>query len=122
MDKEGMNQYFETYSTDFNRAIDTYYTDDIDFEYPGGKYNGKDAVKAYFGKVHEKFNEILRPIHLIMEGDKVAAEVEAELQALIDFPDFGGKPFNKGESQFTTYGIFYGLRDDKICRVKIYRP
>ncbi len=122
MDRESIKKYFETYSTEFEKAVDTYYTDDIDFEYPGGKYNGKDAVKAYFGKVHQKFNEILRPIQLIIDGDKVAAEVEAELQALIDFPDFGGKPFNKGESQFTTYGIFYDLRGDKICRVKIYRP
>ncbi len=122
MDKERMKKYFETYNTDFEKAVDTFYTDDIDFEYPGGKYNGKEAVKAYFGKVQEKFKETLRPIHLMIEGDKVAAEVEAELQALIDFPDFGGKPFNKGESQFTTYGIFYDLRDDKICKVKIYRP
>lgn len=122
MNKEEFKKYFETYSTDFNQAIDTYYTDDIDFEYPGGKFQGKEAVRAYFAQVHEKFNEILRPVHLIIEGEKVAGEVEAELQALIDFPDFGGKPFNKGESQFTTYGIFYDLRDGKICRVKIYRP
>lgn len=122
MDKAGMNVYFETYSTDFNRAIDTYYTDDIDFEYPGGKYQGKEAVRAYFDRLHQKFNEILKPISVLIDGDKVAAEVEAELQALIDFPDFGGKPFNKGESQFTVYGIFYDLREDKICRVKIYRP
>lgn len=122
MDKAAMQQYFETYSTDFQRAIDTYYTDDIDFEYPGGKLDGKEAVRAYFERVHQKFNEILRPVDLIIEGNKVAAEVEAELQALIDFPDFGGKPFNKGESQYTTYGIFYRLQDDRICRVKIYRP
>ncbi len=122
MDKDGINKYFETYSSDFDQAIDTYYTDDIDFEYPGGKFQGKEAVRGYFAKVHQKFNEILRPVNLLIEGNRVAAEVEAELQALIDFPDFGGKPFNKGESQFTTYGIFYDLRDDKICRVKIYRP
>jgi len=122
MDNERMGKYFEDYNTDFNVAIDTFYTDDIDFEFPGGKFNGKEAVRVYFDKLHQKFNEILRPVYLMFEGDRIAGEVEAELQALIDFPDFGGKPFNKGESQFTTYGIFYGLRDDKICRVKIYRP
>ena len=70
MDREGMNKYSETYSTNFDQAIDTYYTDDVDFEYPGGKYNGKEAVRTYFGKVHEKFNEILRPVHLMIDGDK----------------------------------------------------
>ena len=44
MDKERMAKYFEAYNTDFNQAIDTFYTDDIDFEFPGGKFNGKEAV------------------------------------------------------------------------------
>jgi len=122
MDREDMNRYFELYNTEYEKAVETFYTDDIDFEYPGGRYNGRSAVREYFQRVHRKFNEYLRPVHMVFEGDHAAAEVEAELQALIDFPDFGGKPFNKGESQFTTYGIFYSFRGERICRVRIYRP
>ena len=122
MDRETMNKYFEIYSTDYEDAVSTYYTDDIVFEYAGNKYSGKEAVLNYFKSIRDNFNETLVPAYILIEADRVAAEVNAELRAVRDLPDFWGRSFRKGDSLTMTFGIFYHTRQNQIDSVRIYRP
>jgi len=122
MERERLERYFQVYSTDYEKAVADYYTDDIVFEYAGRRYSGKAEVLDYFRSIRVNFQETLRPVDIILEADRAAAEVDAELVAVRDLPEFWGRPFRQGEAVRMTFGIFYRFREGRISRVRIYRP
>ncbi|MBT4512492.1 MAG: SnoaL-like domain-containing protein [Chloroflexi bacterium] len=123
--EEAMNAYFELYSSgDYEKTVDTYYTDDIVFEFPGGKYVGKEAVLNYFVKLHDGLKEIMKPRSLLIGSDRIAAELEITFEAEKDAPHFLGKDktLKAGQSFTAINSVFYDIQDEKIRHVKIYRP
>ena len=121
MNRDEMLEYFKLYTEDFEKAVERYYTEDIVFANPDNVFNGRQAILEHFRIVRDGIKEIFTPLNIVMEGDKIAAELDIELLATRDKPDFAAGPLKEGESIHRTVGAFYHLRDNKICRVNVYR-
>ena len=109
MNRDEMLEYFELYTEDFEKAVERYYTEDIVFANPDSVFNGREAILEHFRIVRDGIKEIFTPLNIVMEGDNIAAELDIELLATRDKPDFAAGPLKEGESIHRTVGAFYHL-------------
>ncbi len=121
MNRDEMQEYFKLYTEDFEKAVELYYAEDIVFENPDNIWNGRQAILEHFRVVRDGIKEIFTPINIVIEGDRIAAEIDVELLATKDKPDFAAGPLKQGESVYRRVGVFYRIRDGKICNVNAYR-
>ena len=121
MNRDEMLEYFKLYTEDFEKAVALYYAEDIVFENPDNTFVGRQAILDHFRVVRDGIKEIFTPLNIVIEGNKIAAEIDVELLATKDKPDFATGPLKKGESIHRRVGVFYHLRDDRICKVNVYR-
>jgi ketosteroid isomerase-like protein len=115
----------EAYYKDFNASnsgevLSAYYSDDVIFEYQDVKISGKSAVISYLDEAWQAVRETLKSFNIIVDGDKVAVEVDDEIEAKIDLPEFLGQPLKAGESINAKFSIFYDIRNGKICHIRLY--
>ena len=121
MNRDEMLEYFKLYTDDFEKAVDLYYAEDIVFENPDNTFNGRQAILEHFRVVRDGIREIFTPLNIVMEGDRIAAEIDIELLATKDKPDFAAGSLKEGESIHRRVGVFYHLREGRICKVGVYR-
>jgi len=121
MNRDEMQEYFKLYTEDFEKAVDLYYAEDIVFENPDNIFNGRQAILDHFRVVRDGIKEIFTPLNIVIENDRIAAEIDVELLATKDKPDFPAGPLKEGDSLHRRVGVFYHIRDGKICNVNVYR-
>jgi ketosteroid isomerase-like protein len=126
MTKEKMEEYFRSFNAaGSTKTLSTYYTEDAVFKTPWGKVvSGLDNIIKYMdeGAHHgDKIKESLTAKKILIDGDGVAVELETELEALDDVPDYHlGPSFKKGEIIRWRLSAFYKIRDGKIADVQVY--
>lgn len=118
--RETWEKYIKAFADNYENAIVTFYTEDVLFETPKNRFEGRQAFINYLNATRQGIREILTPINVFSDENRLAAELDAELQAYDDAPDFAEKPLRKGESIRKRVSAFYDFKDGKICRVKIY--
>ena len=120
MDNERMKVYYETYNRSIDEAISTFYTDDAVFEYQDLTLNGKEALLNHFAEFQQAIKETMTPQNIVIDGDRVAVEVDSRMKVKIDLPDFLGKSRKAGELITGKFSAFYSIRENKICNIRIY--
>ena len=122
MNKEKFFQYIKDFNEgDYRHFILSYFTEDAIFENPEVRHEGRENIIRYFIKSHKGVHEVLRVKNILIDGNRIAAELEAELQVTVDRPDHHIRPVKKGETLLLTISAFYDLKDFKICHIRIYR-
>jgi hypothetical protein len=122
VNKENFLQYIKDFNKgDYRQFILSYFTEDAIFENPELRYEGRENIIHYFIKSHKGVNEVLRVKNILIDGNRIAAELEAELQVTADRPDHHIRPVKNGDTLLLTISAFYDLKDSKICHVRIYR-
>jgi len=120
MKRERINEYYKTYAKEDLNAVSPFYSDDVVFEFQGQTYNGKEVVFAWFKELQQTFHEVINPLEIVIDGDKVAIEIESEFEARVDLPDFHGKALTKGDKTKIRFAVFYDTRDDQFCHIRLY--
>lgn len=120
MKREKIMEYYETYAAEDLDAVSPFYSDDVVFEFQGEKYDGKEAVFAWFRELQQTFHEVINPLNIVIDGDNVAIEIESEFEARVDLPDFHGNALTKGDKIKIRFAVFYDTRDDQFCRIRLY--
>ncbi len=120
MNKERMEAYYATYNRSVDEALLTFYTDDAVFEYQDLKLDGKEAILNHFAALQQAVKEIMTPTSILVDGDKVAVEVENIFEAKVDLPDFLGRSLKAGESFTGKFSGFYDTQGDRICHIRLY--
>ena len=122
MNKEKMMQYFADYNSgDYKKAISTHYTQDAVFESPDYRFIGQESIIAFLTESHKGLSEVLRVLNILIDDDKVAAELEGDIQATEDKPNFHIRPLKEGDSFLLKMSAFYDIKDGKISHIRIYR-
>jgi len=122
MNKEKFLQYIKDFNEgDYRHFILSYFTEDAIFENPEVRHEGRENIIRYFIKSHKGVNEVLRAKNILTDGNRIAAELEAELQFTADRPDHHIRPVKKGDRLLLTISAFYDLEDSKIRHIRIYR-
>ena len=120
MDRDGMEAYYRAFNSGDHSALADYYSEDLVFEYRNMKLEGREAVLEHFAGLQQGFTEKIRPISILVDGDRVAVEMEDTFTAKVDLPDFLGQSLKQGESIAARFSGFYDSRDNKICRIRLY--
>ena len=120
MDRERMEAYYRAFNSGDHEALTDYYAEDMVFEYRDVTLQGREVVLNHFGELRHVLTERIRPRNILVDGSRVAVEVEDTFTAKVDLPDFLGQPLREGESITVRYGCFYDTRDDGICHVRLY--
>ena len=76
MNKKKMMEYYKTYNKSVDEALATFYTDDAVFEYQDVRLNGKKEIVNHFAEIQKAVKEVMKPLNILIAGDKVAVEVE----------------------------------------------
>jgi hypothetical protein len=122
--KKKIMDYFEDYgSGDYEKTVSTHYSEDAIFESDRGRFVGREDLIKDFEASHAggAIEEKLRPTNILIDGDSVAVELDAELFLTEDVPDFRYGPGKKGDSIVIKFGVFYEIRDGKIAHATLFR-
>ena len=120
VDKKWMKAYYETYNRSITEAISKYYTDDAVFAFQDLTLNGRDAILNHFDGFQKAIKETMTPSNIVIDGDRVAVEVDSRMEVKADLPDFLGSPRRAGELIRGKFSAFYDIRDSKISSIRIY--
>ena len=124
MTESELSEYFALYNSgQFETAVAAHYTQDAVFEMPGDEpdhVGSNEILKWFQERGTSGYTEKLRPVNVVMNDTQIAVELIAEYHAYEDVPDFPIRPLKKGDSLSRRDGVFYDLRDGKICRVCVY--
>ena len=99
-----MEAYYRAFNSGDHNALSDCYSEDLVFEYRNMKLEGRKAVLEHFAELQQGFTEKIRPISILVDGNKVAVEMEDTFTAKVDLPDFLGQSLKQGES-VTARGI-----------------
>lgn len=122
-------KWFREYEKEFSDAkdksalFDRYYHPEATFIHPiKGAFHGKDEIVGFWnaGKNsgHAGIHEILHFKNLVIQDDKVAAEILVEWRCFADTNYLG--PHKKGDVFYGKCAAFYDRKDGKFIRVQVY--
>jgi len=115
-----MIAYYRTFNSGDHTRLADYYSEDVVFEYGDVRLQGRKVVLDYLAGLQQGFEEKIHPLSMVVDGNKIAVEVQDTFTAKVDLPDFLGRPLKQGESVTARYGGFYDTREDKICHIRLY--
>lgn len=113
---------FREYIAAFNRndfeGFGRYYAEDVIFEGRAGKFSKRADVLSFYRTVKSRMRETIT-IHDVVLGEQdIAADLETELHALVDWPDFPTGPIRAGQTIRSQNFIWYDVRDRKFVRIR----
>jgi hypothetical protein len=121
MDRGTFNEYCRQFNTSQDKScvFDRFYDPEATFEHPlKGNFKGKAAIVGFWTQGHKGIHEVLAPVNVLIDGDRIAAEFRIEWHCFEDTEYLGAR--KKGEVYYADCAAFYHLRDNKFIRAKLY--
>jgi len=121
LNKEEFYEYCKAFSTakDKRDFFDRYYHADATFEHPlKGIFRGKEEIVNFWMGGHRGIHEIIKERNLLIDEDRVAAELDIEWHCTEDTDYLGQR--KKGEVYYADCAAFYFFENKKIKKVKLY--
>lgn len=118
-------QDFRDYIAAFNRndfeGFGKYYAEDVVFEGRGRHFKNREEVLSFYREVKQRMRETITVHEVIVGPQGLAAEIETELYAFVDWPDFVTGPIKKGETILTRNFAWYDIVDGKFKHIRSAR-
>ena len=113
---------FRAYLAAFNRSdfdrLGGFYAAEVEFAGRAARLRGREAVVRFYRDVKSRVRETLT-LHGIVVGPRaIVADVETELCALADWPDFPTGPLARGETRRSQNFIWYDVAEDRFTRIR----
>ena len=113
-------RYYAAFNAMDIEAILTCLTDDVAHDInQGERETGKDAFRAFLGRMDHAYSEQLRDIIIMTSTDGARAAAEFMVHGVYKVADEGFPPAH-GQSYVLPAGGFFEIKDDKIARVSVY--
>jgi ketosteroid isomerase-like protein len=115
------DEYCDKFNSECEKAevFDLYYNPDAVFEHPlRGTFKGKKAIVEFWTAGHKGIHEVLKPLNVLFDVDRIAAEFLIEWHCLEDTDYLG--PRKKGSIYYAECAAFYHLKNGKFNQVKLY--
>jgi len=85
----------------------------------GGRQHGRDAFRAFLGRMQGSYSEQLQKIVVMASSDGLHAAAEYEVHGVY-LADDEGLPPASGQRYVLPGGAFFDIRDGRIARVSNY--
>ena len=113
---------FRSYVDAFNRgdfeAFGRFYAPEVEFFGRAARLTGRDAVIRFYREVKSRLRETLIVHGIVVGAQAIVADVETELEALTDWPDFPTGPLRRGETRRSENFIWYDVTDERFTRIR----
>lgn len=113
-------RYYAAFNAMDIEAILACLTDDVAHDInQGARETGKDAFRAFLGRMDHAYSEQLRDIVIMTSTDGARAAAEFMVHGVYKVGDEGFPPAH-GQSYVLPAGGFFDITDGKIARVSVY--
>ena len=113
-------RYYAAFNAMDIHAILACLTDDVAHDInQGERETGKDAFRAFLGRMDHAYSEQLRDIIIMTSTDGARAAAEFMVHGVYKVADEGFPPAH-GQSYVLPAGGFFDIKDGKIARVSVY--
>lgn len=113
-------RYYAAFNAMDIDAILACLTDDVAHDInQGERETGKDAFRAFLGRMDHAYSEQLRDIIIMTSTDGARAAAEFMVHGVYKVADEGFPPAH-GQSYVLPAGGFFEINDGKIARVSVY--
>lgn len=122
MDEADFREYVASFNENDFEGFGRYYAEDVEFNL-GGRQRilGRENVLDFYRNVAERVEETLEVQGVIVDGDRIAAELYTEFHATADWPDFIAGPMEAGDSIEIESFVHYWVEDEHFSTVKSAR-
>lgn len=122
MDESEFRAYVARFNENDFDGFGSYYAEEVEFNLGDReRIVGRENVLDFYREVAERVEETLAVEDVIVDGDRLAAEVETEFRALEDWPDFLAGPMEAGDTLEIESFVHYWIEDDRFATIKSAR-
>ena len=114
-------RYVDAFNASEFSVMAQYYVPGIRFAGQGGQFQSRDEVLAFYRMVKSRLRETLRVKELIVGETEIVADMETELYALEDWPDFPPGAIKKGETRRSENFVWYEIEGRQFSRIRSAR-
>ncbi|MEO8316319.1 MAG: nuclear transport factor 2 family protein [Pseudomonadota bacterium] len=118
-------QDFRSYIDAFNRSdfdsFGKFYSDNVEFIGRGRHFRSRDEVLAFYREVKSRMRETITVKEVVVGDSDLMAEIETELVANVDWPEFVTGPVKKGDVILTQNFAWYEIENGKFVRIRSAR-
>jgi hypothetical protein len=116
---------FRRYIAAFNRndfaAFSQYYAPQIHFQGQAGDFHSRAEVVSFYRQVKTRLRETIKILGLVIGKQDIVADLETELHALEDWPDFPTGPIHRGETRRSHNFVWYEVAGGTIASIRSAR-
>jgi ketosteroid isomerase-like protein len=111
--------YEELFNSGDDEALLARFFDD-DVRFTGGvrEYVGKEQLRAFLHWAHDGVREVMRPQHVLQQGDVLFAEVDMDFHASKERADFPFGALQPGDLVTVKFFVLYRLREGRVVELK----
>jgi hypothetical protein len=114
---------YATYIKDFNTGgdeelVEKWFDPDVVFIGTTRRYDGRDALLGFLKWAHNGVREIIRPITVLEDGDRLFAEVDMDFVASKARDDFPFAKLRAGDRITVKFFVLYRIRNGRVIELK----
>jgi hypothetical protein len=115
------SRYIDAFNHSDGDTFGAYYAPQIHFQGQAGEFHSREEVVNFYRQVKARVRETIGILNLVIGPHDIVAELETELHALVDWPDFPTGPIYKGETRRSRNFIWYEVADGMFKSVRSAR-
>ena len=92
---EDFRRYIDAFNRNDFETFGGYYAPQIHFQGQAGEFHSREQVVSFYRQVKARVRETIGILTLVVGARDIVAELETELHALVDWPDFPTGPIYK---------------------------
>jgi ketosteroid isomerase-like protein len=114
---------FEHYIALFNTGddaalIERFFDDGVRFTGGTRDYHGKAALKAFLDWAHDGVREVMRPQHVLQQGELLFAEIDMDFHASKARPEFPFGALQPGDLVTVKFFVLYRIVNGRVVELK----
>ncbi len=118
---EDFRRYIDAFNSNDFETFGGYYAPQIHFQGQAGEFHSREQVVSFYRQVKARIRETIGILTLVIGARDIVAELETELHALVDWPDFPTGPIYKGETRRSQNFCWYEVADGRFGRIRSAR-
>ncbi len=128
MDKQSFLRYVDHFNNKRYEDVMAYYDPNVSIEYPTMlanpqappvTRNGRAGFLDQYVVLHQSCREALEVGDLLIDDNRIAAEMYSEFHFFGDCPNFSGRAMKAGDIYIATNWCIYALENDKFKRIRV---
>jgi SnoaL-like protein len=118
---EDFRRYIDAFNRNDFETFGGYYAPQIHFQGQAGEFHSRERVVSFYSEVKARVRETIRILTLVIGERDIVAELETELHALVDWPDFPTGPIYTGETRRSQNFVWYDVAAGRFGRIRSAR-